>query len=249
MTATQADIAAFLVEQATAWNAGAHDEFVALHRAIAPAGFSVENPVGSPPRTGWSALEKLWDDYQARTELAYDTVITAPSGEAAVLERITAEHEGRPVVRHSLHTYDFRDDALRARYYVVRTAPTGQAGPDRLRTFLLSQVEAWNAGDRDRCFGLYDEMSGARYFVEFPLGGGELPGRPLLEQIWDELQSVTRLTIDHIAVSDDGREAALYVRNVHTHPDGGSDTNVSIEVYRLADDGLHIRYFSRQDAA
>lgn len=249
MTATATDIATFLLRQVDAWNAGDHDEFIALHEAIAPAGVSVENPVGSRPQQGRAALERLWQDYQSRTKLAYVTVITSPSGEAAVLEQITAEHEGRPVVRHSLHTYDFAGGALAARYYVIQAAPTGQPAPDRLRSFLLSQVEAWNAGDRERCLALYDEISGGRYFLEFPLGAGEVPGRPVIEQFWDQMQATTRLTIDHIAVSEDGREAALYVRNAHAHDDGSSDTNVSIEVYRLADDGLHIRYFSQADSA
>jgi hypothetical protein len=249
VTPSQTEIKTFLLRQVEAWNAGDREGFVALHRAIAPAGVSVENPVGSPPERGWQALDTLWDAYQARTKLAYDTVITSPSGEAAVLEQITAEHEGQPVVRHSLHTYDFAGDSFAARYYVIQTAPTGRAAADRLRTFLLTQVEAWNAGDRERCLGLYDEISGGRYFLEFPLGADEVPGRPVIEQFWDTMQATTRLTIDHIAVSDDGHEAALYVRNVHAHDDGTSDTNVSIEIYRLADDGLHIRYFSQADSA
>jgi hypothetical protein len=249
VTPTQKEIKTFLLRQVEAWNAGEREEFVALHRAVAPAGVSVENPVGSPPQHGWEALDTLWDSYQARMRLAYETVITSASAEAAVLEQITAEHEGQPVVRHSLHTYDFAGDAFAARYYEIRTAPTGHADTDRLRSFLLTQVEAWNAGERERCLGLYDEISGGRYFLEFPIGAEEVPGRPVIEQLWEGMQATTRLTIDHIAVSEDGREAALYVRNVHAHDDGGSETNVSIEVYRLAEDGLHIRYFTQSDSA
>jgi hypothetical protein len=248
MSSTPTDIATFLERQLVAWDAGEHDAFVQLHRDIAPAGFSVEIPVGAGPQQGWGALEKLWDDHHGRSALSFDTVIVPTGGEAAVLERITVQHEGREIVRHSIHTYDFRGDRMAVRYYVPATKPSGKEAPDRLRAFLLDQVAAWNAGDREECLRQYEAISGGRYFLEFPLGADEVPGRPVIEQIWDKLQTITRLTIDHVAVSDDGTEAALYVRNLHTHEDGSTDTNVSIEIYRLDDDGLHIRYFSEADS-
>jgi hypothetical protein len=106
------EIKSFLLRQADLWNDGDHDGFVSLHQAIAPNGFSVENPVGSAPQEGWDALENLWTSYQPHTKLAFDTVITAASGEAAVLERVSATFEGRSVERQNLHTYVFADGRM-----------------------------------------------------------------------------------------------------------------------------------------
>ncbi|MCW2527923.1 MAG: hypothetical protein JWM76_2783 [Pseudonocardiales bacterium] len=244
---SEQEIKSFLLRQVDLWNEGDHDGFVDAHRAIAPNGFSVENPVGSTPQVGWDALEELWTNYQAITKLAYATIITMPNGEAAVLEEITATVQGHTVVRHSLHTYDFADGQMKARYYVMQTEPSGDATRDRLRDFLTHQVEAWNVGDRETCLNLYKEISGGDVHLEYPLGSEEVSAWPFLDMIWKELQSNTRLTIDHLATADNG-EAALFVRNVHVN-DGVSDENISIEVYRLADDGLHIRYFSQAQSA
>jgi hypothetical protein len=79
--------------------------------------------------------------------------------------------------------------------------------------------------------------------LEYPLGSAETEARPVLENFWDQMQNTTRLIVDHIGVSDNGKEAAMCVRNEHAN-NGAIDTRVSIEIYKLADDGLHIRYFS-----
>lgn len=247
MAPSEAEIRSFLRRQIDLWNEGKHDEFVDVHREIAPEGFSVENPVGTPPREGWEALEELWRNYQPITKLAFETVITSPSGEAAVLELITATVDGQSGQRHSLHTYDFSEGRLRARYYVAGPAQTGVAAHDRLNEFLPKQVQAWNDGDRDGCINLYREVSGGAFHLEYPLGTPEVPGWKFLDMLWDELQPTTKLYIDHLAVADSG-EAAMFVRNDHVH-DGVSDVNISIETYRLADDGLHVRYFSQAESS
>jgi hypothetical protein len=243
VTPSPHQVRTFLLDQIEAWNRSDRGEFVRLHRQIAPNGFKVQNPVDGPVREGWQALDELWDAYQKSTRLRYTTVITAKTGEAAVLEEITREAGGARVVGHSLHTYDFADDALHARYFSLQSAPTGNPARDRFRNFLLEQSGAWNDGRREDCFGLYDEISCGRMFLEYPLGSAETEARPVLENFWDQMQNTTRLIVDHIGVSDNGKEAAMCVRNEHAN-NGAIDTRVSIEIYKLADDGLHIRYFS-----
>jgi hypothetical protein len=244
MTPTGSDIKSFLITQVDLWNGGQRDEFLDVHRAIAPEGVSLENLAGSPAQEGWGALEELWRVQQPTTRLRFEKVITSPSGEAAVLERITRTTDAGTVDVYSVHTYAFANGRLAIKYYVA--PPGGEPEGHRLGTFLRRQVEAWNGGERDTLLELYRGISGGEVHLEYPLGAGEMSAWPFLDTIWEQAQPTTRLVIDHLALGRDG-EAAMYVRNERINPD--EPTNVSIEVYRLAEDGLHIRYFSEAQAS
>lgn len=240
MTITQEAIQSFLLDQVGYWNKGEYDRFIEAHRAVAPNGMSVTIPAGTPAKDGWDTLNALWTGQQSTTTLTFESVITSPNGEAAVLETISRTQGDSITETSSVHTYAFVDGRLDITYYLE--PGDGSSGDNRLGVFLRRQVDAWNAGDRETLLDLYREVSGGNIFVEYPLGGGEVPAWPFLDLIWDQAQATTRLVIDHLAFGTSG-EAAMVVGNHHTH-EGSSDVNVSIEIYRLADDGLHIRYFS-----
>ncbi|MCW2525740.1 MAG: hypothetical protein JWM76_600 [Pseudonocardiales bacterium] len=188
MTPSESDTTSFLFEQVQLWNDGKKDAFVDLYRTFVPAGYSVENPVGTPAHTGWEALDKLRANDQPVTTLVYEAVITAPTGEAGVCEKINATIDGATIVQHSLQTYDFVDEGVKARYYQVQAAPTGSARRDRPRAFLLGQAQAWSNGDRPAFFDAYREISSGGFFLQFPVDQPEAAGWELLERMWDQYQ-------------------------------------------------------------
>jgi len=114
--ATPDQIRAFFNLQIELWNAEKVDEFIGAFRAIAPNGFKVEDPVGSAPKDGWTALEELCRLYKGwRLELV-DFLVNG--NQAAAYVKNTGVFEGKPVTAFSIETYVFGDDgSLLARYY------------------------------------------------------------------------------------------------------------------------------------
>lgn len=53
MALESAAVRAFVERQGVLWNEGRREEFVEANKAVAPAGFRVENPVGSIVESGW----------------------------------------------------------------------------------------------------------------------------------------------------------------------------------------------------
>jgi hypothetical protein len=90
---------------------------MAAYRELAPAGFHVEYPVGTPMRSGWQELEQLWDSYNAAMKLSYEHVSTTAAGDAAVLEHVSGEAKGQPFRRSSVHTYVLDSEGLHVRYF------------------------------------------------------------------------------------------------------------------------------------
>lgn len=109
-------IDAFLRHQMDLFNAGDHDAFLAAFREIAPGGFNVEDPVGSPVRTGWQVLEDLCERYAGwRLELQD---IKVNGNHAAIYVKNTGIYEGKPLVAFSIETYEFRTDgSMLVKYY------------------------------------------------------------------------------------------------------------------------------------
>jgi hypothetical protein len=116
---TTKEIDTFLHHQLELWNAVDRGAFVAAYKAIAPGGFKVEDPVGTPIQHGWEALEALWDKYQpAGIKIYPELVIVAVTGDAVMHNRNErpADSGSEPV--HSLEVLHFgADGTVHARYF------------------------------------------------------------------------------------------------------------------------------------
>ena len=90
------------------WNAGDRDGYLALAEEMAPGGFSIEDPVGTPPITTMDGLAELLDRTRGWT-LSTDRVLVCGSS-AAMVTRAEGEVDGATVTVTSIDTYDFADD-------------------------------------------------------------------------------------------------------------------------------------------
>ncbi len=240
MSVAQTKIGTFLARQGELWNSGDRERFVAVYREIAPAGFGMEFPVGTPVQRGWDALDALWDNYQAAIKVSYPIVAVADNGEAAVLERIEAQVGGQAVTRHSIHSYVFADDAMLVRYFAESPQPSDAA--QATRSFLLRQSALWNAGDKEAFYAAYAAFTSHGFDIEFPIGTPPHPGRALLEQLWAGYQADVMLNYRYLYVTD-SNEAAICVANERV-VDGRVSANNSLEFYSFDAAGvLHVRYF------
>jgi hypothetical protein len=111
--------------------------------------------------------------------------------------------------------------------------------------FLHAQVDRWNAGDHDSLMAGYRDAAPGGLTLEFPIGTPVVDGLPMMEGIWQAHASHVRLHIETCIVN--AGEGALCVSNSR-HDEAGNveSVNMSIELYRFADDGsLHIRWFNQ----
>jgi hypothetical protein len=239
LTIDQEQVRAFIHRQGEQWNSGAHDEFIAGYRAIAPGGFHMEYPVGQPVKSGWQVLEQLWADYQGKMTVSYPVIAMADNGEFAVVEKVDVVVDGVTHSHHGVHAYVLRDGELLVRYFSESPAPSAAA--QATKAFLAHQYDRWNESDRGGFFDAYDSFAGDRFDVEFPIGTSPNPGRATLEHLWQGYQHTTRLRYQLIVVTD-SNDGAVWVRN-EREVDGRPHVNNSIEFYSVRDDGLHIRYF------
>ena len=106
-------------------------------------------------------------------------------------------------------------------------------------------VDRWNAGDHDSLMAGYRDAAPGGLTIEFPIGAPIADGHQMLEGIWQAHASHVRLHIDTCIVN--AGEGALCVSNTRHDAAGTAESvNMSIELYRFAEDGsLHIRWFNQ----
>jgi hypothetical protein len=80
---TNSEIATFLHSQVERWNAGDHDALMAGYRNAAPAGMSLEFPIGTTVADGFPTMEGIWQAHAGHVKLRIDTCIVN-SGEGAL---------------------------------------------------------------------------------------------------------------------------------------------------------------------
>ena len=110
---------------------------------------------------------------------------------------------------------------------------------ETIRSFLVQQMEYWNAGNREAFTDLYRSVAPKGLIIEYvgqPIGDGW----QTFNHMWDTYNGLVKAEIGEILVN--GNEGACYIRNVFV-ADGTVDP--SIEIYRFEDDTLHVRYFHR----
>jgi hypothetical protein len=115
------------------------------------------------------------------------------------------------------------------------------ANAQDLAAFLVHQLEIWNRGDRDAFFAAHRAFAG-NFHVEFPIGTPVRSGWEQLEAVWEKQSGLFTITYEHLCITDTD-EVAVAVRNDAT-VGGRPFTMYSIELYRIADDGLHARWYT-----
>lgn len=112
-----------------------------------------------------------------------------------------------------------------------------------VKHFMHTQVECWNAGDKEGFFGAYRELAPKDLRIEY-VGGPAGDGWPILEGMWDQQQP--KITIEEVALIVTGNEAAAHNRN---RVNGTEMVIETIEQYRFESDGsVAVRYFIQQPA-
>jgi hypothetical protein len=107
--------------------------------------------------------------------------------------------------------------------------------------FLHTQVQAWNAGDKAAFFAAYRTAAPAGLQIEYVGRGPATDGWPVLEQMW--AQQSAKIEIEEVALIVNGAEAAAHNRNKVR----GSDIAIeTVEIYRVDDGRLSVRYFVKQ---
>jgi hypothetical protein len=240
MAVTHGEVRTFVERQAELWNSGLREEFIEAYRAVAPGGFHVENPVGTPRQSGWLALERLWDSYNHVTKVFYELVQVTPNNEVALVVRNEGGGGERAPTRYSLETMRFADDGLHARYHV--------AGDDPLQigAFLLRQGELWNDGDREGFLAAYHAIAPQGFDVEYPVGTPVRSGWQELEELWANYNGLMRLSYEHLCTSSTGEAAVL--EHVSGEAEGVPFRRSSVHTYVVDGEGIHIRYFTDADA-
>lgn len=113
--------------------------------------------------------------------------------------------------------------------------PNAQA----IREFLELQINCWNAGDKEGMLNAYRKVAANSLKAEY-VGGPVLDGWPALEEMWSQYNAITK--IDPVEILVNGTEAACYLRNQTTTPDGPI-ISPSLETYHFGDGTLHARYY------
>jgi hypothetical protein len=120
-TPSKEQIDRFLRHQIDLWDAGKLDQFKAAFREIAPGGFKVQDPVGSPERSGWPVLDELCERYAGWHMEVQDVLVNG--AHAAMYVKNTGTYNGQPIIAFSVETYYFADDgSMLACYYHPTTA-------------------------------------------------------------------------------------------------------------------------------
>lgn len=114
---TPEEIRTFITRSIELWNDQNRAEFFRIYREISPGGFRFENPVGAPVQSGWSALEKMWDDYVAHIRIEIVQLIVNGHEAAAIMQNLARSGAAAHNVP-SIETYHFNEDgSFHARYF------------------------------------------------------------------------------------------------------------------------------------
>jgi len=104
----------FIHAQAKAWNAGDREAFLGAYREAAPKGLQIEY-VGRPNADGWSILEGMWAQQNAKIEI--EEVLTIVNGsEAACHNRNKVR--GTAIAIETIELYRFDAGRLQVRYFI-----------------------------------------------------------------------------------------------------------------------------------
>lgn len=106
--------------------------------------------------------------------------------------------------------------------------------------FLHTQVQAWNAGDKEAFFAAYRAAAPKGLQIEY-VGRPAGDGWPVLEHMW--ATQCAKVEVEEALLIVSGTEAALHN---HNKVRGTSLVIETIEQYIFDDGHLTVRYFIRQ---
>ncbi|MDB6060874.1 MAG: hypothetical protein JWM78_977 [Verrucomicrobiaceae bacterium] len=107
------DIEQFITNQYQLWSENRVDEMMALIRAIAPNGFTIEY-IGAPPIEGEKAMAEMIANYAGKIRTQLVRLLINGNEAAAVIDNVRNE-SGE--VKPSVETYVFENGRMHARYY------------------------------------------------------------------------------------------------------------------------------------
>jgi hypothetical protein len=113
---------------------------------------------------------------------------------------------------------------------------------EQIRSFLVKNIELWNAKDRAGHTSLYRDAAPNGLTIEYvgqPIGDGWAT----FNHMWDTYGGQFRVDIGHIMVN--GNEGACLFHNVLVAENKSSPT---IEIYKFEGGKLNIRYFHHTEA-
>jgi hypothetical protein len=111
--ASASDIRALFERHVEHWNAGRFDEWIALW----PDDVTMEDPVGTPVRTGVRAcFVDPWKEFQGNFRLEITNLVVVGS-EAALTVRNRGTIDGVGVITDSIELYEIGDGTLRGRVF------------------------------------------------------------------------------------------------------------------------------------
>ncbi len=108
---------------------------------------------------------------------------------------------------------------------------------EEMERFLHGQLDAWNAGDRDKFFGLYREFSPNGLHIEY-VGKPDRDPWEVLETMWKDHNA--SMKVEAVKAIINGNEAACYHLN---HITAAGVAIKTMEIYAFKDGKLSIRYF------
>ena len=106
-----------------------------------------------------------------------------------------------------------------------------------IESFIHTQINAWNAGDKEAFFAAYRAAAPQGLQIEY-VGKPASDGWPILEGMW--AQQVAKIEVAEVVVVVNGNEAACHNHNIVR---GTSMVIESIELYRFDAGHLTVRYF------
>lgn len=109
-------IATFLRRQYALWNEGKWNELLALFRAMAPQGFTIEY-VGTPAQDGWKALDVIWKEHGAHTQIEVKELLVNGQEAAVYALNHHKQADGSIETRPSIEIYRFANGTLQTRYF------------------------------------------------------------------------------------------------------------------------------------
>ncbi|UZG46057.1 nuclear transport factor 2 family protein [Caldimonas thermodepolymerans] len=110
-----------------------------------------------------------------------------------------------------------------------------------IEKFLHTQVQAWNAGDKEAFFAAYRAVAPRGLQIEYVGRGPVTDGWSVLENMWAAQNA--KIAIEEVALIVNGSEAACHNRNKVR---GTAIAIETIELYRFEDGRLQVRYFVKQ---
>lgn len=110
-----------------------------------------------------------------------------------------------------------------------------------LEKAIADNYRLWNEGKRAELDALFAQMGPNGFSIEY-VGSEPVEGKAAMAAMWDEYGG--KCTTEARELIANGNEAAVYVFNHLQTPDGVV-TLPSLEVYKIEDGFLTIRYFHR----